>query len=151
MTDYNDIPDAFRDIDDYYEKDQTIRDLEKEVERLNDLSVEWYKSYTKATKGKLRNAVLFFIAAALALYFGVSSADKITLEEAEAKAEAEYSFAVECAKFFYNYAVVVSESDQSHYHRYGCSDIDFDYFWIYNTEAAESRGLSPCPECFSEE
>lgn len=151
MTDYNDTPDAFRDLDDFFEKDKTIRDLEKEVDRLNDLSVEWYKSYTKAAKDKLRNAVLFFIAAALALYFGVSSADKITLEEAEAKAEAEYGFAVECATFFYNYAVVVSKNDQSHYHRYGCSDIDFDYFWIYNTEAAKDRGLSPCSKCFSEE
>lgn len=151
MTDYNDIPDAFRDMDDFDEKDKTIRDLEKEVERLSELNVGWYKSYTNATKGKLRNAVLFVIAAALALYFGVSSADKITLEEAEAKAEAEYGFAVECATFFYNYAVVVSESDQSHYHRYGCSDIDLDYFWIYNTEAADSRGLSPCSECFGKE
>lgn len=149
MADYNNVPDAFCEIH-TDEKDDRIRELENEVRGLHELNVEWYKAYTKASKGKLINAVLFFIAAALALYLGVSSADKITLEEAEAKVEAEYSSVVECATFFYNQAVIVGSSDRSHYHRYGCPEADFNYFRICNTEQAKGEGLSPCPECFDE-
>ena len=49
--------------------------------------------------------------------------------------------------FYHDYAVIVPTEDDS-YHRYGCPNIDEnDSFWIYNINAAESRGYTPCPEC----
>ncbi|MBR5430621.1 MAG: zinc-ribbon domain-containing protein [Firmicutes bacterium] len=48
--------------------------------------------------------------------------------------------------FYHNHAVIVQEG-VTNYHSYGCSRLDYHYFWIYNTEAAIDRGYDPCPEC----
>ncbi len=49
--------------------------------------------------------------------------------------------------FWDNYAVIVTEAG-SKYHRYGCYHLDdCKSFWIYNIEAAKSRGYTPCLDC----
>lgn len=48
--------------------------------------------------------------------------------------------------FYIDHAVVVA-SGSNVYHRYGCSKLDTSHFYIYNTEAAISRGYRECPDC----
>ena len=49
--------------------------------------------------------------------------------------------------FFYtNNAVIAPENDR-YYHSYTCGDINFDSFYIFNSENAEYQGYSPCPNC----
>lgn len=48
--------------------------------------------------------------------------------------------------FYDKHAVVVNENSKK-YHKYECDDLDFSYFWIYNTELAESKGYYACPKC----
>lgn len=48
--------------------------------------------------------------------------------------------------FYQRYAVCTNGG--KYYHKYSCPRFDENKaFWIYNTEAAESDGLRPCPEC----
>ena len=48
--------------------------------------------------------------------------------------------------FYQRYAVCTNGG--KYYHKYSCPRIDENKtFWIYNTEAAESDGFRPCPEC----
>ena len=59
----------------------------------------------------------------------------------------DYSEISQKALFFDKYAVIVGE-DQYYYHTYDCPNTSsFESFWIYNTEAAVSRGYHPCPTC----
>ena len=51
--------------------------------------------------------------------------------------------------FYHDYAVIVQRG-VTNYHRYGCSRLDYSYFWIYNKEAAEGLGYDPCPQCYSQ-
>lgn len=48
--------------------------------------------------------------------------------------------------FFDTYAVMVNSGSKK-YHKYGCSDFDESYFWIYNIEAAEDKGYYACSKC----
>lgn len=48
--------------------------------------------------------------------------------------------------FYQRYAVCTNGG--KYYHKYSCPRFDENKtFWIYNTEAAESDGFRPCPEC----
>lgn len=48
--------------------------------------------------------------------------------------------------FYQRYAVCTNGG--KYYHKYSCPRFDENKtFWIYNTEAAESDGFCPCPEC----
>ncbi len=49
--------------------------------------------------------------------------------------------------FYYDYAACVDENS-NYYHKYNCEKFDSSSFWIYNTDAAEGRGYSPCPYCW---
>lgn len=57
--------------------------------------------------------------------------------------------------FSHDHACIVYEGN-SYYHRYDHYERsrflykDLAHFWIYNTEAAESRGYKPCPDCWYE-
>lgn len=48
--------------------------------------------------------------------------------------------------FWHKYAVIVT-STGSKYHTYGCSHVQGRTFWIYNIDAAKSKGYSPCLDC----
>ena len=48
--------------------------------------------------------------------------------------------------FWGDYAVIVTENGEK-YHTYGCQYIKGRSFWIYNVEAAISRGYEPCSVC----
>lgn len=48
--------------------------------------------------------------------------------------------------FYHEYAVIVT-AEGGKYHRYGCSHIEGREFWIYNIDAAESKGYEPCRDC----
>lgn len=48
--------------------------------------------------------------------------------------------------FFDTYAVMVNSGSKK-YHKYGCSDFDESYFWIYNIDAAEDKGYYACSKC----
>ena len=49
--------------------------------------------------------------------------------------------------FYEKHAVVVPDDGTNLYHTYGCDYLDTSSFWIYNTEAAISKGFKPCPHC----
>ena len=49
--------------------------------------------------------------------------------------------------FWQNYAVIVTEYGEK-YHTYGCQYIEGKTFWIYNIDAAKSKGYEPCSVCF---
>ena len=49
--------------------------------------------------------------------------------------------------FYHEYACIVTKAGEK-YHRYGCSHLSYDSFWIYNVAAAESRGYEPCSDCW---
>ena len=53
----------------------------------------------------------------------------------------------EKVSFFDTYAVFVTVSDPTYYHRYGCSEIGSKDYWIYNRKLAESKGSTACPIC----
>ncbi len=48
--------------------------------------------------------------------------------------------------FYKKYAVLIDKNSKK-YHRYGCTDFDDSYFWIYNVAAAEQKGYTACPKC----
>lgn len=48
--------------------------------------------------------------------------------------------------FWQDYAVMVTEHGEK-YHTYGCQYVEGRTFWIYNVEAAISRGYEPCSVC----
>lgn len=48
--------------------------------------------------------------------------------------------------FWHEYAVIVT-STGSKYHTYDCQHVDGKKFWIYNIDAAKSKGYSPCLDC----
>lgn len=48
--------------------------------------------------------------------------------------------------FYENHACIVTESGYR-YHRYGCPHLNYDSFWIYNTENAKYHGYTPCKDC----
>ena len=48
--------------------------------------------------------------------------------------------------FYHNHAVCVDEDD-TYYHTYSCPELDCQGFWIYNSEAVESKGYTRCPRC----
>lgn len=50
------------------------------------------------------------------------------------------------AEFLDSHVVIRSESDPTHYHKYGCPDLDLSSFWAYNTEAVPDK-CTPCPKC----
>lgn len=56
--------------------------------------------------------------------------------------------------FYENHVAIVYDYNTNLYHKYICYDAALKIykngdssFWIYNTEAAEKRGYSPCPSC----
>ena len=50
--------------------------------------------------------------------------------------------------FFDSHAEIVGDDGTKVYHKYGCSKLDrSNGFWIYNTEAAESKGYTKCTLC----
>ena len=49
---------------------------------------------------------------------------------------------------FYDECVVFIEDDGTkYYHNYDCRKFIGESFWAYNTEAAQSKGYKPCPDC----
>ena len=48
--------------------------------------------------------------------------------------------------FWQNHAVIVTEYGEK-YHTFGCQYIKGSSFWIYNSEAAKSKGYEPCSVC----
>ncbi len=85
--------------------------------------------------------------------------ESVQTELADAKAElstangtitslrSENAGLAEKVSFFDTYAVFVTVSDPSYYHRYGCSEIGSKDYWIYNRKLAESKGSTACPIC----
>ena len=49
--------------------------------------------------------------------------------------------------FFHRYAVITTTTGKK-YHRYGCYHIKGRSFYIFNIEAAEGRGYTPCLDCY---
>ena len=50
--------------------------------------------------------------------------------------------------YFYNkHVVFVSDDGTKIYHKVDCYKFDSSYFWAYNTEAAKSKGYTPCSWC----
>lgn len=49
--------------------------------------------------------------------------------------------------FYRSTAVIVTEGG-ARYHQYGCPHLGNSSFWIYNIEAAEQRGYTPCLDCY---
>ena len=75
-----------------------------------------------------------------------SSAEKYQEKIKENAALGGYKSAV--TGFYLDNAVIVLESDQDHYHRFGCPDIPASgSFWIFNSEAAIGYGCTECPTC----
>ena len=68
--------------------------------------------------------------------------DVTELENAAAKTAGEL-------RFYRMYAVIVPDNGSNLYHTYSCPNFApaAYQFWIYNKEAAESRGYLPCSEC----
>lgn len=54
--------------------------------------------------------------------------------------------ALEELDFWEEFAVIVT-SEGEKYHRYSCQYVEGKSFWIYNVEAAISRGYDPCLVC----
>lgn len=52
--------------------------------------------------------------------------------------------------FYENNAVLVSEHGEK-YHKYTCQYMKGKAYWIFNVEAAESKGYEPCSVCFGDE
>ena len=48
--------------------------------------------------------------------------------------------------FWQHYAVIVTEYGEK-YHTYGCNYIEGNTFWIFNIDAAKSKGYTPCSVC----
>lgn len=48
--------------------------------------------------------------------------------------------------FYRQAAVIVPDDNSKKYHTYSCDKWDYP-IWIYNTEAAEGKGYTPCPYC----
>lgn len=51
------------------------------------------------------------------------------------------------AEFYDEHAVIVPDDGSGLYHKYECTEWYMQSFWIYNTEAAESKGYKPCSKC----
>ncbi len=49
--------------------------------------------------------------------------------------------------FYEEFAVVVPDDGSNLFHTYGCDDLGFSDFWIYNRQAALDLGYEPCPYC----
>ena len=50
--------------------------------------------------------------------------------------------------FYQQHAVIVGDDGTNKYHKYGCPILDgTETFWIYNTEAAKSKGKKECTTC----
>ena len=52
--------------------------------------------------------------------------------------------------FYENNAVIVTENGEK-YHKYNCQYIQGKSYYIYNVEAAQAYGYSPCEVCFKEQ
>lgn len=50
--------------------------------------------------------------------------------------------------FYYEYSAIIDQADDEYYHRYDCPNCEFDYFMIFTSDNAESRGYAPCPICW---
>jgi len=50
--------------------------------------------------------------------------------------------------FYHNGAVIVYNNNTNLYHKYGCSKVTAQEYWIYNIELAKSKNYTPCPTCF---
>ena len=52
--------------------------------------------------------------------------------------------------FFSNSAVILPNDGTWVFHKYGCSRLDsYSSYWIYNSEAAFSKGYDPCVYCMT--
>lgn len=60
--------------------------------------------------------------------------------------EDEYN-SIEDEYEFYRYYAVCVNKNSVYYHYYDCDRFDISSFWIYNIDAAKSKGYDPCPEC----
>jgi len=49
--------------------------------------------------------------------------------------------------FLMEAVVITSDDVYGPYHRYGCTEIDWSYYWVFNIEYAQFLGLPPCPYC----
>lgn len=58
----------------------------------------------------------------------------------------KFNNVVDELSFWGNYAVIVTETGEK-YHTYGCQYVEGRSFWIYNVDAAISRGYEPCSVC----
>lgn len=71
-----------------------------------------------------------------------------TLEDKNGKLEDEKRDNYYELNFYRNNAVIVPNDNLKKYHKYGCSKIDdSNGYWIYNTEAAVSKGYKQCTAC----
>lgn len=107
--------------------------------------------------------VLFLVSGMFTTGMGVALSEDIDHYKAEAeKYEKKYKTASEDyeelsesykdlenlgGEFFDKHAVIVPDNGSKLYHKYGCSGIGSSDFWIYNTEAASSKGYKPCSRC----
>lgn len=69
-----------------------------------------------------------------------------SLESKISKYEDKVSEYEDKAEFLDSYVVIRSKSDPTHYHKYGCPDLDLSSFWAYNTAAVPDK-CTPCPKC----
>ncbi len=72
------------------------------------------------------------------------------IEELEDKAyqqEIQIALMKDDYMFYSHYAACVNENG-SYYHHPSCEKFSNDYFFIYNTDLAESYGYKPCPDCW---
>lgn len=49
--------------------------------------------------------------------------------------------------FMDDYVVIVADDGTKQYHKYGCEDLDLSYFWVYNEQAAISKGYHAHSNC----
>ncbi len=62
--------------------------------------------------------------------------------------ERDYKYGTQSEELSFYKDHAVCTNGGRYYHKYSCSEFSpYKSFWIYNTEAAESDGFRPCPEC----
>ena len=50
--------------------------------------------------------------------------------------------------FMDKFLVIVLDDGSDYYHTYDCYEKYGGSFWAYNINAAESKGYTPCPDCY---
>ena len=74
-----------------------------------------------------------------------NSIDRLTDQVAELRDENYEYYGL--SQFVDDLIAIVGDDGTGLYHKYGCEELDAEYIWIYNNEAAKGQGYYPCDEC----